>query len=158
MRNVIVISLLLAATTGVSATAAPQVSDDAGMRPALVGGDRDEHGCIGSAGYSWDAENAKCVRPWENEFGSPFVVKAKRFHHVGNRFEVSVRYPKTGVSDLDKAVVAHLRSSIVGFKSDVANMPEKTEWDGRYEMFADFEKSSYRGFASVTVSDYRFTG
>ena len=87
MRNVIVIPLLLAATTGVSATAAPQVSDDAGMRPALVGGDRDEHGCIGSAGYSWDAENAKCVRPWENEFGSPFVVKAKSFNF---KFRISV--------------------------------------------------------------------
>lgn len=33
----------------------------------IVGGDRDEHGCIGSAGYVWD-ENAKaCVRPREAE-------------------------------------------------------------------------------------------
>lgn len=46
MRNVIAISLLLAATTGVSATATPKVSDDSGMRPAVVGGDRNEHGCI----------------------------------------------------------------------------------------------------------------
>lgn len=28
----------------------------------------------------------------------------------------------------------------------------------RYAMFVDYEKSSFRGFASVTVSDYRFTG
>ncbi len=31
----------------------------------LVGGDRDEHGCIGSAGYSWCAPKNKCLRIWE---------------------------------------------------------------------------------------------
>ena len=34
-------------------------------RPALVGSDRDEHGCIGSAGYTWCAQQSACVRPWE---------------------------------------------------------------------------------------------
>jgi len=29
------------------------------------GADRDEHGCIPSAGYSWCAKEGKCVRPWE---------------------------------------------------------------------------------------------
>ena len=29
------------------------------------GADRDEHGCIRSAGYSWCAIEGKCVRPWE---------------------------------------------------------------------------------------------
>ena len=29
------------------------------------GADRDEHGCIRSAGYSWCAKEEKCVRPWE---------------------------------------------------------------------------------------------
>ncbi|MFA6250788.1 MAG: hypothetical protein WC686_04825 [Candidatus Shapirobacteria bacterium] len=31
----------------------------------LVGNDADEHGCIGSAGYSWCEFSQKCVRPWE---------------------------------------------------------------------------------------------
>jgi len=35
-------------------------------RPASApGADRDDHGCIRSAGYSWCARDAKCVRPWE---------------------------------------------------------------------------------------------
>jgi len=35
-------------------------------RPAsTVGADRDGHGCIRLAGYSWCAREAKCVRPWE---------------------------------------------------------------------------------------------
>lgn len=33
--------------------------------PPLLGGDRDEHGCIGSAGYSWCEAKAKCLRAWE---------------------------------------------------------------------------------------------
>ncbi len=31
----------------------------------MVGGDRDEHGCIGSAGYIWCEEKQKCLRAWE---------------------------------------------------------------------------------------------
>jgi putative lipoprotein len=29
------------------------------------GADRDEHGCIRSAGYSWCEREARCLRPWE---------------------------------------------------------------------------------------------
>ncbi|MCX6773004.1 MAG: hypothetical protein NTV88_04510 [Candidatus Micrarchaeota archaeon] len=31
----------------------------------VVGNDRDSHGCIGSAGYSWCAVLNKCIRTWE---------------------------------------------------------------------------------------------
>lgn len=31
----------------------------------VVGGDSDEHGCKASAGYSWDATLAQCIRVWE---------------------------------------------------------------------------------------------
>lgn len=31
----------------------------------MVGNDRDEHGCIGSAGYQWCEEKQKCLRIWE---------------------------------------------------------------------------------------------
>ena len=30
-----------------------------------VGGDRDVHGCLGSAGYSWSESELSCVREWE---------------------------------------------------------------------------------------------
>jgi len=38
-----------------------------GTQPAASspGADRDEHGCIRSAGYSWCAKEGKCMRPWE---------------------------------------------------------------------------------------------
>jgi hypothetical protein len=31
----------------------------------VVGGDKDAHGCIGSAGYSWCEAKQKCLREWE---------------------------------------------------------------------------------------------
>ena len=34
-------------------------------KPRLPGSDRDEYGCIGSAGYSWCARTNQCERPWE---------------------------------------------------------------------------------------------
>jgi hypothetical protein len=33
----------------------------------IVGGDKDAHGCIGSAGYSWCEGKQKCLRVWEEE-------------------------------------------------------------------------------------------
>jgi hypothetical protein len=32
---------------------------------SIVGGDEDEHGCKGSAGYYWCQEKQKCLRSWE---------------------------------------------------------------------------------------------
>ena len=31
----------------------------------ITGGDKDEHGCIGSAGYTWSSEVGACIRDWE---------------------------------------------------------------------------------------------
>eukprot|EP00483_Globobulimina_turgida_P001138 UN01140 len=36
----------------------------------VIGGDRDEYGCISSAGYSWCADKNKCLRPWEEDCSS----------------------------------------------------------------------------------------
>ena len=34
-------------------------------QPGKTGADRDEHGCIGSAGYQWCERTRQCERPWE---------------------------------------------------------------------------------------------
>ena len=34
--------------------------------PMFFGGDRDTHGCIRSAGYSWNEELGACTQPWQN--------------------------------------------------------------------------------------------
>lgn len=49
----------------------PQQTDNAAEEPTtpqqetIVGGDRDEHGCIGSAGYSWSALREECIQVFE---------------------------------------------------------------------------------------------
>ena len=30
----------------------------------LIGGDRDAHGCLVAAGYSWSETAGRCVQPW----------------------------------------------------------------------------------------------
>ena len=46
------------------------------------GADRDEHGCIPSAGYTWCAKEGKCVRPWElaKEKGFSLTEETFRAH------------------------------------------------------------------------------
>ena len=37
----------------------------------MVGNDRDAHGCIGSAGYTWCDALQQCIRPWETKCETP---------------------------------------------------------------------------------------
>jgi len=46
---------------------ASSISDEKSSDDVIVGGDRDEHGCIGSAGYTWCEEKQKCLRTWEED-------------------------------------------------------------------------------------------
>ncbi|MEN5062082.1 hypothetical protein [Luteimonas sp. TWI1416] len=57
------LGLLLAACSPPQAPAPAAPAPSAA--PAVVGGDRDAHGCIGSAGYAWCPRSATCERPWE---------------------------------------------------------------------------------------------
>ena len=35
------------------------------MEPEIIGGQRDEHGCLGPAGYSWSPIKSECIRIWK---------------------------------------------------------------------------------------------
>jgi hypothetical protein len=48
-----------------SQAAASSSATAADLGAPMVGNDRDSHGCIGSAGYSWCEAANQCVRPWE---------------------------------------------------------------------------------------------
>lgn len=48
-------------TSEVSPTTTPSIEKN------LIGGDLDEHGCKGSAGYSWCEIKQKCLRIWEEK-------------------------------------------------------------------------------------------
>ena len=59
-------ALLCGATTVLSLFSACKESGETESTAApLVGGDRDEHGCIASAGYRWSRVQQRCIRPFE---------------------------------------------------------------------------------------------
>lgn len=71
-----VASMLLACCTNKKATESldtaaedttSEVVGDTLVNRPLLGGDRDEHGCIPSAGYIWCEKLQKCIRPWEEK-------------------------------------------------------------------------------------------
>ncbi len=37
----------------------------ASEKEQIIGGDKDKHGCLIAAGYSWCEEKQKCIRTWE---------------------------------------------------------------------------------------------
>jgi hypothetical protein len=46
----------------------------------MPGSDRDAHGCIPSAGYSWCDAKQKCIRPWEEDCNAPMVGNDRDEH------------------------------------------------------------------------------
>ncbi|MFA5828855.1 MAG: hypothetical protein WC841_05880 [Candidatus Shapirobacteria bacterium] len=63
----------------------------------IVGGDADEHGCIGSAGYSWCEDKGKCIRIWEEDCGSASAIKtaiAKK-DNITTDFTVTIKHENT---------------------------------------------------------------
>ncbi|KVG68249.1 hypothetical protein [Burkholderia pseudomultivorans] len=73
----------IACVSALSACAAPPAAPDqssAQVAPPRAGGDRDAHGCIGSAGYAWCEATAQCERPWE-------LAKQKGFANSAQAYE-----------------------------------------------------------------------
>ena len=59
------IAILVGAFYFVFTTPAPTQSTIKTPEPAPIGGERDEHGCLGPAGYAYDEEVGACTRAWE---------------------------------------------------------------------------------------------
>lgn len=64
----------------------------------MVGNDSDEHGCKGSAGYSWCEEKQKCLRVWEEpcekDNGEEKIKQAILNKHGWNGDEVEITISK----------------------------------------------------------------
>lgn len=80
-------ALLLATTLAACSTPTPTPAP-----AAMPGSDRDAHGCIGSAGYSWCAHTQQCERPWE-------LAKAKGLANTATAIDAwCAQPPATGTA------------------------------------------------------------
>jgi hypothetical protein len=77
----IALAVAVLALAGCTASAPPPAASEAGTAsPPAVGGDRDAHGCIPSAGYRWCERSGRCERPWE-------LAKARGFENTAAAFD-----------------------------------------------------------------------
>jgi len=59
-----------------------------------IGGDRDEHGCLGAAGYTWNETELSCVREWLQKNDSDYY-QIKNFNHCADAgYPVMESYPR----------------------------------------------------------------
>ena len=110
----------------------------------LIGGDRDKHGCLIAAGYSWCEEKQKCLRVWEEGCGDITTLLAELdkatsgsftslseeiFNWIGESGEVSVEgYSKTvygTVTDMNYEINHFMNSE--GFVEDDRNILDKMD-------------------------------
>jgi hypothetical protein len=57
----------------------------------IIGNDKDKHGCIGSAGYTWCEEKQKCLRVWEEDCGNPILKDWKTYQN--DKYSYELQYP-----------------------------------------------------------------
>jgi hypothetical protein len=78
LRIMMLGTILLASLAFVNARADAQVRK-------MIGGDRDRHGCIGSAGYSWCRTTGQCERPWMLAKAQGFANELPAYKRFCNR-------------------------------------------------------------------------
>lgn len=87
----------------------------------MPGSDRDTHGCIGSAGYSWSESTQKCVRPWEqsgstNQYATGAIPPAPQTL-TGAELEVkALHMAMTQLSPTDRAELMKMIRTYVEWK------------------------------------------
>ncbi|MFH1452169.1 MAG: hypothetical protein ABIF88_03280 [archaeon] len=69
----------------------------------LIGGERDSHGCLGPAGYSWNETEKECVREWETGEARYQVVNFQSCEFSG--YPIMESYPRQCVTPSGKVFV-----------------------------------------------------
>jgi hypothetical protein len=70
--------------------ATPPSLEEQNDLPPLIGGQTDEHGCLGPAGYSWDEEIGACIRVWEIAEPDVRRVAAVAIDFIGQQENMTV--------------------------------------------------------------------
>lgn len=92
-----------------------------GARP-LIGGNMDEHGCLGTAGYTWDQNNQACVRPWSGEVQSEQLMVA---HSGDSNLVIGLEEPAITSDGQPETSEASFTGHMDGFWQALANLFEE---------------------------------
>eukprot|EP00929_Paragymnodinium_shiwhaense_P117207 TRINITY_DN87515_c0_g1_i1.p1 TRINITY_DN87515_c0_g1~~TRINITY_DN87515_c0_g1_i1.p1 ORF type:complete len:115 (-),score=46.03 TRINITY_DN87515_c0_g1_i1:101-445(-) len=95
------------------------------MLASATGGLRDEHGCMGSAGYTYCETKSKCLRTWEEDCPSMDDV-VEQLRQVEEFFEGSSELPALRPEDL-KDAEASADEAAPSKQEDAASPPELIE-------------------------------
>lgn len=111
----------------------------------IVWNDRDVHGCIGSAGYSWSQPLGKCIRTWE--------------YYTVNIFS---DMPVTGIEKLDTRIHHFAESLLPSFRREAetfyAENPDITVDTERYSLLAHYDMTSSGNIVSIKMEVSTFLG
>ncbi len=62
--------------------------------PKLIGGDKDAHGCLPSAGYSWCEVKQKCLRTWEEKCEAVSANPTAGWKtYINSQYGFEIKYP-----------------------------------------------------------------
>jgi hypothetical protein len=87
------VSMSIVALAGCAKTETPPANEPP-VVPPLLGGDRDAHGCIPSAGYQWCEAKQKCLRTWEEPCDGSGAVDTSAWKlYQNDAFGFSLKFP-----------------------------------------------------------------
>lgn len=90
-ENIFILCLLI--LTGLIFLTGYQLKGMSKQDTRIIGGNKDEHGCIGPAGYVWCQAKQKCIHPWEEACYESDGDQIK--------FLLAVKYGKKDINELE---------------------------------------------------------
>jgi len=71
--------------------------------PKLIGGDKDAHGCLPAAGYTWCEVKQKCLRSWEEKCEKVVDPTVGWKTYNNDRYGYSIEYPNDWSASFSKS-------------------------------------------------------
>lgn len=118
-KNIIIVSAILYAGIAFSATAQAAA-------PKPIGGDKDSHGCLTAAGYSWNEAKKDCTRSWEDakvSTGTPgqIVSSAARAENIRKQITLTIARLNAAI-DRVKTLADRTESRILKLSTEKVNV------------------------------------
>jgi hypothetical protein len=107
----------------------------------LIGGQKDEHGCLTPAGYSWCEAKQKCLRIWEEDCPSDSVA-------AKGTIEGSLGYPSEGIPSMEICAEETKSKKLTCTEKVLSN--KKYTYGKGYQL--EVPAGTYRVFAKLSAS------